>query len=160
MTILPAAVILASVLGAEPRWPQEPATRETKATNETKKTLESLPPAVREAVEALSRGATLRGIAKEVENGETFYEVETTVRGRTRDVMLDARGKLVSVEEQTTLSEIPAAARAAILKAVGAGKLVLVEKVTKGETIFYEGHISLGGSASEVKVYADGRPVG
>jgi uncharacterized membrane protein YkoI len=157
MTILLAAVLMAGTLGTAP--PQESATKETKETKEVKDGLQSLPPAVREAVKTQSRGATLRGVAREVQNGETFYEVETTVKGRTRDLMLDAQGKVVSVEEQTTLSEIPEAARAAILKAVGAGKLVLVEKVTKGETTFYEGHISLGRSASEVKVDAGGHPL-
>lgn len=89
----------------------------------------------------------------------TLYEIEMTVKGRTKDMMLDAQGKVVSVEEQTTLGEIPEAARAAIVKAVGTGKLVLVEKVTKSERTFYEGHIRNGRGASEVKVDANGRPV-
>jgi uncharacterized membrane protein YkoI len=156
MTILLAVVLVAGTLRTEP---QEPATKATEETRETKDALLSLPPAVREAVKAQTRGSTLRGVAREVQNGETFYEVETTVKGRSRDLMLDAQGKVVSVEEQTTLSEIPGPARAAILKAVGAGTLVLVEKVTRGETTFYEGHISHGRSASEVKVDAGGQPL-
>ena len=41
---------------------------------------------------------------------------------------------------------------AAIQKAMGTGKLVLVEKVTKGKLTFYEGHIASGGQTTEVKV--------
>lgn len=127
--------------------------------SETKQTLEKLPPAVREAVKTQAQGATLRGVAKEVSGGVTVYEAELTVDGRTKDILLDAQGKIVSVEEQKTLGEIPAGARAVIEKAVGTAKLVLVEKVTKGETEFYEAHIDKGGKLSEVKVDAEGKPV-
>ncbi len=41
--------------------------------------------------------------------------------------------EIVSMAEQKSLSEIPVGARDAIKKAVGAVKLVRVEKVTKGE---------------------------
>jgi hypothetical protein len=127
--------------------------------SETEVKLQDLPPAVAQTVKAQSQGATLRGLSKEVKGGATLYEAELLVRGRTKDVLLDAQGKVVSVEEQTTLDEIPASSRAAIQKAVGTGKLVLVEKVTKGETTFYEGHISNGRKALEVKVDADGKAV-
>lgn len=127
--------------------------------SETKVSLQGLPPAVQQAVKAQSQGATLRGVAKEVKDGVTLYEAEMTVHGRTKDITFDAQGKIVSVEEQTTLSKIPEAARAAIQKAAGTGKLVLVEKVTRGETTFYEGHITHGPKASEVTVDANGKPV-
>jgi hypothetical protein len=127
--------------------------------SETKETLEGLPPAVRAAVRAQGRGATLRGVAKETKGALTLYEAEMTVDGRRKDILFDADGKVVSMEEEKTLSEIPAGARAAIQKGVGTGTLVLVEKVTKGEITFYEGHVSTGGSISEVKVDADGKPV-
>ncbi len=127
--------------------------------SETKVNLEGLPPAVVEAVKAQSQGATLRGVAKEVRGGVTLYEAEMTVEGRIKDVTIDARGKIVSIEEQTTLNEIPAAARAAIENAVGTGKLVLVEKVTEGGRTFFEGHISDGHKEREVKVDDKGKPV-
>jgi len=127
--------------------------------SETKVNLEGLPPAVVEAVKAQSQGATLRDVAKEVHGGVTLYEVEMTVEGRIKDVTIDAQGRIVSIEEQTTLSEIPAAARAAIEKAVGTGKLVLVEKVTEGGRTFFEGHIRDGHKEREVKVDDKGKPV-
>ena len=135
------------------------ARAEAQATTETKQTLEQLPAPVQEAIKGQGPGATLRGVAKEVKDGVTVYEAEMTVDGRSRDILFDPEGRIVSMEAQKTMSEIPAGARAAIQKAVGAGKLVLVEEVTKGETTFYEGHISSGGKVSEVKVNADGKPV-
>jgi len=150
MRILLAAVFASSALLAEHASAQ---------VSETKVNLGDLPPAVQKAVKTQSHGATLRGLAKEVKDGVTLYELELTVNGHIKDVSFDTQGKIVSVEEQTTLSAIPKAARAAIQRAVGTGKLVLVEKVTKGETTFYEGHITNGRTASEVKVDANGRPV-
>ena len=150
MRILLAAVFASSVLVAV-RVPAQ--------DSETKEALQNLPPAVQQAVKEQGQGATLRGLAKEVKDGVTLYEAEMTVDGRNKDILFDGQGNVVSVEEQTTLSEIPGAARAVIQKAVGVGKLVLVEKVTEGKTTFYEGHIANGGKVSEVKVDANGKPV-
>ena len=125
---------------------------------EEKVTLESLPPAVQRAVKAQSEGGVLRGLTKERQDGATVYEVELTVHGRRKDMILDAQGTTLIVEEETNLSEIPPLARSAIQKAVGKGKLLLVEKVTKGEVTFYEAQVS-NGKALEVKVDADGRTV-
>ena len=74
-------------------------------------------------------------------------------------MLFDDQGKVVTSEEQKTLDEIPAGARTAIQNDVGAGKLIMVEKVTKGEATYYEGHISRDGKITEVMADADGRPV-
>lgn len=150
MRVLVAVMVVSSALVAGPGLAQD---------SETEVKLQNLPPAVEQAVKAQSQGATLRGLSKEVKGGVTQYEAELLVHGRTKDIIFDAQGKIVTVEDQTTLDEIPAAARAAIQKAVGTGKLVLVEKVTKGETTFYEGHITNERKELEVKVAADGKPV-
>ena len=126
---------------------------------EAKVKLQDLPPAVQEAVKVHSKGATVRGFSKEIKDGRAFYEVELSVKGQTRDLTLDAQGSVVADEQQTTLQDIPAAARAAIEKAATGGKLTLVEKVIEGISIFYEGHITKGGKELEIKVDANGKPV-
>jgi uncharacterized membrane protein YkoI len=126
---------------------------------ETKVTLKQLPPAVQEAVKTHSQGATVRGFSKEVKDGRTLYEAEMSVKGRTRDLTFDAQGQIVSDEQQTTLNDIPAAARAAIQKAATGGKLTLVEKVIEGGSTSYEGHITKAGKEVEIKVDANGKPV-
>ena len=103
--------------------------------------------------------ATVRGFSKEIKDGRALYEVELSVKGLTRDLTLDAQGNVVADEQQTTLQDIPAAARAAIEKAATGGKLTLVEKVIEGSSIFYEGHITKGGKELEIKVDANGKPV-
>src|SRR5258706_15262444 len=121
--------------------------------------MQDLPPAVQQAVKEQSKGATLRGLAKEVENGKTLYEAELRVAGKTKDVTFDSDGKIVTVEEEVAIGSIPAAAREAIQKAVGSAKLLLVETVTEGGRTFYEAHFKKGGQQSEVKVDAAGKPV-
>ena len=121
-------------------------------------TLAQMPVAVQAAVKAQGH-VTVRELAKEMKDGVAFYEASLVIDGRTRDILFDEQGKIVTMEDQKTLSEIPAGARDAIQKAVGAGKLTLVEKVTQGEWTFYEGHVTTNGQITEVKVDADGRPV-
>src|SRR5258705_3186743 len=59
-------------------------------------TAQDLPPAVAKAVQDETKGATIKGYSKEVEHGKTMYEVETTLNGKSRDLLFDAAGKLVT----------------------------------------------------------------
>ena len=129
------------------------------ADSEKKVQMKDLPPAVQQAVKEQSQGSTLRGLAKEVEKGKTTYEAELTVNGHGKDVSFDATGKVVSVEEEVTLESLPEAARTAIQKAAGTGKVKKVESVTENGTSFYEAAITKGGKASELKVDAKGAVV-
>jgi uncharacterized membrane protein YkoI len=135
------------------------ATQLTAQDSETKVTMRDLPAAVQAAVKEQSKGATLKGLTKEVENGQTRYEAELKVSGRTRDVTFDETGNIVSVEQEVSLASIPAPAQEAIKKSIGKGKLLLVENVTEGGTTFYEAHILKDGKEIEVKVDVAGQPV-
>jgi hypothetical protein len=50
-------------------------------TADQKIKLQDMPPAVQQAAQEQSKGATVRGYAKEVEDGTTSYEAELTVKG-------------------------------------------------------------------------------
>ena len=128
-------------------------------SKEQKVTLEQLPAAVQTAVKEQSKGATVKGFAIENENGKKLYEAELTVNGHAKDISFDARGAIVSVEEETTLDKIPAPARAALEKAAGQGKIVIVEVVTEGGKTSYEAQINNDKKTSEVAVDASGRSV-
>ena len=80
-------------------------------------------------------------------------------QGTEKPVKLQELPPAVQEEQQTTLSEIPEAARTAIQKAATGGKLSLVERVIEGASTFYEGHIMKGGKEIEIKVDANGKPV-
>ena len=123
---------------------------------EKKIQMKDLPPAVQKAVEEQTKGATVKGISKEVENGKTMFEVETTVNGKGRDLILDPAGAVVEVEAEVTLDSIPTPAKAAIEKKAVGGKIIKVETLTKGKSITYEAAIKKGMKTSEVTVNADG----
>jgi hypothetical protein len=125
---------------------------------DTKVKMADLPVAVQAAVKEQTKTATLVGLVKEVENGKTTYEAETKVNGKGRDVSFDATGAIVAVEQEVDLDSIPAAAKAAIQKKVGTGKLKIVEAVTEGKNVSYEATIVKAGKSSEVGVNADGTP--
>lgn len=126
--------------------------------SEKKVKMKDLPPAVQAAVKEQSKGATIRGLAKEVEKGKTFYEAELLVNGHHKDVLMDTNGKVVTVEEEVTLDAVPAAVKAEIEKQAGKGKIALVEAVTKNDKLeFYEAHIKTGGKTREIKVSTDGK---
>jgi uncharacterized membrane protein YkoI len=126
---------------------------------ETKVKMESLPPAVQAAVKQQSAGATIKGLTKETEKGKIIYEAELTVNGHGKDISFDSAGKVVSIEEEVAIDSIPAAARDAINKAVGTGKLTRVEQVTENGKTSYEAAIKRGIKTSEFTVDASGNKI-
>jgi uncharacterized membrane protein YkoI len=127
--------------------------------SEKKVKMQDLPAAVQQAVKDYSKDAKVRGLATEMDNGKKVYEAELIVAGHSKDVTFDDDGHIVSVEEETTLANIPAPAREAIQRAAGKGKVVEVEMVTEGGKTFYEAQLKTGGKKSEVKVDASGASV-
>lgn len=122
-----------------------------------KLTVQDLPPAVQKTVQAELKGASVRSIDKETEHGVTQYEVETLLNGKHRDFEVDTTGKLLVVEEETSIDSIPAPAKAAILKKVADGKLGMVELFLRGgETMYEAEYTARGGKRHEVLVKADG----
>ena len=125
---------------------------------ETRVKTKDLPKAVQQTVQAQSRGATLRGLSKEVENGATIYEAEFKVNGHNRDVSIDVNGNVVEIEEEVALSSLPPAVKATIEKNAGKGKITTVEAVTKNNSLVaYEAHVKAAGKRSEIKVDPDGK---
>jgi hypothetical protein len=119
-----------------------------------------LPPAVEKTVVAQSQGATIRGFSQEKENGQLNYEAELTVNGHSKDVLIDANGAVVEVEEQVPIDSLPSAVKDALLAKAGAGKILKVESLTKHDNLVaYEAVVQSGGKKNEVQVGPDGQPL-
>ena len=115
--------------------------------------MKDLPQAVQATVREQSKGAVVLGLSVETENGQTFYEASLKVRGRVRDVLIDANGNVVEVEERVTLASLPPAARSEILRQAGKGRIMMVESITKNNAIVaYEAHVKTAGKITEIKV--------
>ncbi len=126
---------------------------------EKKYALKDLPPDVQKTIQAELKGGEIKNIGKETEHGVTEYEVETMLAGKHRDFNVDMKGTLVTVEEETTIDSVPAAAKATILKKVGDGKLGMVERATSMKdnlTTYEAAYTTKAGKKHEVAVKADG----
>jgi hypothetical protein len=119
-----------------------------------------LPAAVEKTVVEQSKGATIRGFNKETENGQTMYEAELLVNGRSKDVQMDANGAVTEVEEEVGMEALPAAVGAGLEAKAGQGKITKVESITKKEKLVaYEAQVLTDGKKSEVQVGPDGKPL-
>lgn len=119
-----------------------------------------LPPAVEKTVVEQAQGAKIRGFNQETENGATFYEVELTVDGHSKDVLMDKDGKVVEVEEQVAIPELPSAVRDGLQTKAGKGKLTKVESIRKhDQLVAYEAQVLTGAKRSEVQVGPEGKPL-
>jgi uncharacterized membrane protein YkoI len=117
-----------------------------------------LPEAVKKSVVEQSKGATIRGFSQEKENGQTYYEAELMINGHTKDVLVDANGSVVEVEEQVSTGSLPAAVHLGLQDKAGKGKLVKVEMLTKKDKLVaYEAKVLTNGKKSEVQVGPDGK---
>jgi hypothetical protein len=96
----------------------------TAVAQEKKIKRSDLPAAVEQTVAAQSQGATIRGFSEEKENGQTYYEDKLLVNGHSKDVVIDATGAIVEVEEQVAMDALPAAVREGLQAKAGKGKLL------------------------------------
>jgi hypothetical protein len=153
-------VLTAGAMRAASPGARQEASKEKGGDSERSVKMRDLPAAVQQTVREQSRGAKIRGLSVETENGLTNYEVELRVNGHTRDVLIDPSGAVVSVEEQVALASLPAAVRTAIVQAAGGGRVVLVESISKAGVVeAYEAHVRRGRKTVEVKVGPDGQTI-
>jgi len=130
------------------------------AAQERKLKQSDLPPAVQRAAAEQSRGAQVRGYSTEKDNGQVVYEVEMTVGGHSRDVTMDSAGTVLEVEQQVVLDSLPTDVQAGLRKLAGAGRITIVESLTKhGTLVAYEAHVRTGARRSEIQVGPDGKPL-
>jgi len=160
-------VLMIAAAGVAYPSAQTPAPAQKKAVEKEKKeapeaadkkiNMKNLPPAVKTTVDAESKGATVKGISSEKENGKTVYELETLVNGRTRDLMIDSAGKVYVVEEQLDPAKAPAPVRAAM---EAKGKIVVLESVMRNGKTTYEGQVQPAkGKKIVFELNADGTPI-
>ena len=119
-----------------------------------------LPAAVEKTVVAQSKGATIRGFSEEKEKGQTTYEAEMLLNGHNKDVLMDANGVVIEIEEQVDLQAVSAEVRAGLQAKAGNGKITKIESITKKDKLVaYEAHVVTDGKKSEVQVGPDGKPL-
>ncbi len=119
---------------------------------------EALPAAVQETAKAhMDNGFPVSITAAKKEQGWD-YQINTRLNGKYHDLVIDEKGKLVAVKDETDLAAIPAPAKAAIEKQAAASKIMTLEKVTEGGQVSYGALVKddAQGTVVQVRVAADG----
>ena len=127
--------------------------------SEAKVSFQDLPAAVQASAKRQSKGATVRGYAKEIEHGQTYYEVETKISGRNKDILLDEKGAVVEIEQEMDRKDVPEAVMTGLKKAAAGGSLQSIESVTRGQKVSYEAVVQTAGRKHEVAVDQSGNRI-
>jgi uncharacterized membrane protein YkoI len=128
------------------------AKREAGEEHERTLTAAQVPAAVRAAITREWPNAQVSKWSSEVEDGKTMYEAETTDGAAHRDVMITAAGRIQEIETQVTMTQVPAAVRAAAT--ANNARVERAEMVVAGRDTTYEFKIT--GRTGELKLRANG----
>lgn len=121
---------------------------------ERKMELKDLPEAVRKTVLEQSRGGKIRGLAHEIDKDNKPYEAEITLAsGKKKDVLIDASGRVIEVEEQIAIADLPPAVKAQLERSAGKGKIGVIEALTQeGVLTAYEAEVTEAGRTTDIKI--------
>jgi len=118
-----------------------------------------LPAAVQAAAERESTGATVRGYSKVVEKGQVLYEMDLTVDGHAKAILIGADGNVAEVEEEVPWERLPPEVQAGLKQRAGKRKIGKVTAISKNTTVTgYEADVVAKGKRSEIEVGPDGKP--
>ena len=118
-----------------------------------------VPRAVIAAFQSAYPQATIRGFAREKENGKVYYEVESVEGQTTRDVLYNPDGTVAEIEESIPSSDLPADAQEALRAKYPGSVVTKVEKITRGDVTEYEAHAKLGKKSVSMEFDANGKPL-
>lgn len=105
---------------------------------ESKLKEKDVPAAVISAFKSAYPNATVRGYAKEIEKGKTFYEIESKDGETIRDLLYNPDGTVAEIEETVAVTDLPAEAQQLLHTKYPKAVVSRVEKVTEGDKVKYE----------------------
>jgi hypothetical protein len=112
-----------------------------------------LPPAVQQAAEAQSAGATVTGYTSNEVEGAMVYRMDLVAEGLTRAIVMDSQGGVLSVEQQVGWNELPADVQKNFESVSSKGKLGAVSTVSEnGAVVSYVAVLVVNGERHLVRV--------
>jgi hypothetical protein len=83
-----------------------------------------------------------------------------TINGRSRDVAIAPDGRVLEVEDEVAMNDLPLSVRDALKQKAGSGTITKVESITKeGKLVAYEAQVRNGAKHSEIQVGPEGKPL-
>jgi len=120
--------------------------------------LDKVPKKVLDAVKAKYPTAKLRSASTETDKGKTVYEIAITNKKQKIDVSLTSEGKIVSIEAEIEMKDVPKKVVKAFKSKYADAKVKLIEEVTKNKTHYYEFQITTAdGQSMEVSFDPSGK---
>lgn len=133
----------------------------TAAAQESKVAAKDVPAAVIAAFKSAYPTATIKGYAREKENGKTFYEIESKDGNTGRDVLYNPDGSVAEVEETLAASGLPVGVREVISSKYPGAVVTKAEKTTEknaaGDKVGYEVIAKQGKKRISLEFDADGK---
>ena len=129
------------------------------AGQEKKVTRKQLPAVVTTAFKVAYPNATIRGYARERENGKVYYEIESVEGQTTRDVLYNPDGTTAEIEESIAAGDLPAEAAEALHAKYPKAVIAKAEKITRGDVIEYEVSARQGKKRISMEFDAGGKPL-
>ena len=126
---------------------------------EAKITARDVPAAVMMAFHTAYPKAEIKGTAKEMEDGKTYFEIESIDGGMSRDLLYLADGTVVEIEEGTDPAALPAPVKAAAAVKYPQGKIVKAEKTTRHGATTYDLQIVSGKAKANMSLDPDGKAI-
>lgn len=132
--------------------------------DEEKIPLQDVPRAVLDAVKTRFPNGEIKSAEKEVEDGQTSYEIALRDGGHAIDVALSANGAIVEIEKEIAVKDVPKPVASAVAAKYPGATIRKAEEIVayKGgkEEKSYEVVVAESGKKSvEVKLSADGKIV-
>jgi len=134
--------------------------------DEEKVPLDKVPKAVLDAVKTRFPQAKLVSAEKETDKDKVVYEIAITDKDQKIEVTLTPEGKIVEIEKQIAVSDLPKAVADVAKAKYPKAEYKVIEEVFKvkddKETLtYYELHlVTAAGAAVEVRIGADGKMLG
>jgi len=118
---------------------------------------DKLPRAAQKAVKEQAGKGRVVAVSKETSAQGVAFEARIQQGKRTFEVSVSAEGKLLSIEEQVALKDLPEPVRKTMEEQAVGGKLSTIEKVTEDGKTIYEAKVTKSGKKTEIQVAEDGK---
>lgn len=116
-----------------------------------------LPPAVKSAFEKSYPQAKIKGLAKETENGKTYFEVESVDGKLRRDLLYTPEGDVYEIEETFDAKTLPQAVKDVLQKKFGKYSVTKAERTTHGTEMQYDLALKCGKKSFEASIDPTGK---
>lgn len=119
-----------------------------------------VPAAAQQTFKAHTPETAIQKVEKNTEDGKVSYEAQVIQNGKKSEISVTPDGKLLSVEEEVALTDVPAAVRQTLEAQATGGTMGAVEKVTGDGKTTFETKVEKGGKKLEITVGPDGKVAG